>query len=65
MQVGCKTGDPLSPLLFVLAVHLLQTIVNKMLHDGVRSLPIDTLDPDFPIIQYVDDTILIIPAIDD
>ena len=61
---GVRQGDPLSPLLFVLAADLLQTLVNHMLRSGVLSLPIESHDPDFPIVQYADDTLLIVPAVD-
>jgi hypothetical protein len=33
-----------------------------IIRKGLISLPIHTLDPDFPIIQYVDDTLLIVPG---
>ena len=58
-----RQGDPLSPLLFVLAADLLQCIVNKAHNEGLFSLPISA-DPsnDFPIIQYADDTILVMKA---
>jgi hypothetical protein len=46
----------------VLGSDLLQTVVNNMLHEGRISLPIELNDPDFPIVQYADDTLLIIPA---
>jgi retron-type reverse transcriptase len=36
---GVRQGDLLSPLLFVLAVDLLQSIVNGALHKGILSLP--------------------------
>jgi hypothetical protein len=36
--------------------------VNDLLHQGVISLPITTGDPDFLIIQYADDTLLVLPA---
>jgi len=60
---GVRQGDPLSPLLFVLAADLLQCIVNKAYNQGVFTLPIN-VDPsnDFSIIQYADDTILIMKA---
>jgi retron-type reverse transcriptase len=59
---GVRQGDPLSPILYVLGSDLLQTVVNNMLHEGRISLPIEVNDPDFPIVQYADDTLLIIPA---
>jgi hypothetical protein len=61
---GVRQGDPLSPpppLLFVLAADLLQSIINKAKNSGLLNLPIDEgYTANFPIIQYVDDTLLII-----
>jgi retron-type reverse transcriptase len=37
---GVRQGDPLSPLLFVLAADLLQSILNKARQLGVLNLPI-------------------------
>jgi hypothetical protein len=39
---GELQGDPLSPLLFVLAVDLLQTIVNRAKDMGILRLSIDS-----------------------
>jgi hypothetical protein len=57
---GVRQGDPLSPLLFVLAANLLQSIVNKAWMEGLLQLPIHVgYTQDFPIVQYVDGTLLI------
>jgi hypothetical protein len=53
----------LSPLLFVLAVDLLQSIINKAKDCGILKLPIPlSCGSDFPVFQYADDTILILEA---
>jgi hypothetical protein len=59
---GVRQGDPLSPLLYLLGSDLLQAMVNSLLQQGVLSYPIDTYDMDFPIVQYADDTLLIMPV---
>lgn len=54
-------GEPLSPLLFVLAADLLQTVVNKAWQCGVIKHPIsESFQEDYPIVQYADDTLLIL-----
>jgi hypothetical protein len=59
---GVRQGDPLSPLLYLFGSDLLQAMVNSLLQQGVLSCPTDTYDLDFPIVQYADDTLLIMPA---
>lgn len=57
---GVRQGDPLSPLLFVLAADLLQSLVNDAKEHGLLTLPIPmTCTQDFPIVQYADDTLII------
>jgi hypothetical protein len=59
---GVKQGDPLSPLLFVLAAQMLQYIINGLKNKGILKLPIPQPTLDFPIVQYADDTLLIMQA---
>ena len=64
-KTGVRQGDPLSPLLFVIAVDLLQSVINEMCSRNILSLPIPTNSNDYPIVQYVDDTLIVLPAIDE
>jgi hypothetical protein len=59
---GFRQGYPLSPLLYIFGSDLLQSVVNDLLAQGIINLPIDTHDMDFPILQYADDTLLIMPV---
>jgi hypothetical protein len=53
----------MSPLLFVLAPEPLQCIINKSHQHGLFQIPIPSRDgTGFPIIQYVDHTIMIMKA---
>jgi hypothetical protein len=59
---GMRQGDPLSPLLFVGVAELLQAIVNELFHTVVLHAPLPIPNTDFPIVQYADDTLLIMQA---
>ena len=61
-KCGVKQGDPISPLLFVIAADLLQTLINNLLQQGLISRPLPSHDPDFPVVQYADDTMLFLKA---
>lgn len=54
---------PLSPLIFVLAADLLQSMLNEAMDNSFIQPPIQhTSCPAFLVIQYADDTILAMPA---
>jgi hypothetical protein len=60
---GVRQGDPLSPFLFVLVADFLQSLLNKSMEQGLLRPPIPCAAcPDFPVIQYADDTLIILQA---
>jgi hypothetical protein len=60
---GVRQGDPLTPIHFVNTADLLQSAINKALQNGYIDLPImDDFGQKYPIVQYADDTLMIMPA---
>jgi hypothetical protein len=60
---GVRQGDPLSPLLFVLAADLLQSLINAAYRNNLISLPLGcSYGQAYLIVQYADDTLIIMPA---
>jgi hypothetical protein len=60
---GVRQANPLFPLLFVLAAELLQHVLNKAANRDLLKYPLQLPHTrDFPVIQYADDTTLVLQA---
>jgi hypothetical protein len=60
---GVRQVDHLSSLLFVFVADLLQSILNQAKERGLLHLPLPNgAETDFPIVQYADDTLLVLEA---
>jgi hypothetical protein len=57
-----EQGDPFSPILFVDGADLLQKMVHHLADEGVLVPPLPIPGTDFTIVQYANDTLLILQA---
>lgn len=58
---GVRQGD--TPLLFVVAADLLQSVINNAADNNIFKHPLGgSFGGDYPLIQYADDMLLIMPA---
>ncbi|XP_050229432.1 uncharacterized protein LOC126678581 [Mercurialis annua] len=62
MGKGVRQGDPLSPMLFVLAVEGLKAIISQSIQQGLfDGVHITCYEEPVSILQFADDTLLFIP----
>jgi hypothetical protein len=59
---GVHQGDPFSAILFVVGADLLQSMVNHLASSRTLIPPLPIPNTKFPIVQYADDTLLILQA---
>ena len=58
-KCSLRQGDALSPHLFILVANVLQQLCEKEYMVGILKHPLRVDDP-FPVLQYVDDTLLLV-----
>nr|XP_040256667.1 uncharacterized protein LOC120974274 [Aegilops tauschii subsp. strangulata] len=58
---GLRQGDSLSPYLFIIVADVLQRLIYQASNDGRLAHPINQELP-CPVLQYADDTLIILPA---
>jgi hypothetical protein len=56
---GIRQGDPLSPLLFLVIADILQKVIQHFSSEGQLKHPL-VADQTCPVIQYADDTLILI-----
>jgi hypothetical protein len=56
---GLRQGDPLSPLLFIVVVDVLQQAIKQSALNGLLRHPI-LEDQPYPVLQYADDTLIVL-----
>lgn len=61
LKRGLRQGDPLSPLLFLLVVDVLQQLIRNFAMAGDLKHPIFPNQP-CPVLQYADDTLIVMQA---
>jgi exonuclease III len=59
LKRGLRQGDPLSPLLFIVVVDVLQQAIKRTALDGLLRHPV-LEDQPCPVLQYADDTLIVI-----
>lgn len=63
MQERCQARRPIITYLFVLVAEMLQLAINQAWQNGMIQLPVEqSPNMTYPIIQYADDTLIIMPA---